>query len=390
MTNLKALLPHARTKRQREVLKTLISNPTLSQNELAAKVGMNERNLRKTIKRIKDYAAIQGHAPEHDMYHTTPDTHVVKGVSTNYDADGNIRQQWVKTDLAKSAQNAAAVAMIEELKADLPTITPSEFTGYAADDLCAVYPLGDPHIGMKDLINDGWDLTTAEAVFLGVFDRLVKSAPSCREAVIVNLGDYFHYDNAVLKQTMRSGHHLDTDGHYIDMVRTGIKIMKQMIQSALEHHDTVHIINVIGNHDDSGAMGLSVFLEQMYMDEPRVTVDVTRSEFNYYIFGNTLLGAHHGHNCKPAELPLVMAVDRAKEWAECDNRYWLTGHVHHDSKKDFNGCSVESFRTLASQDAWATSRGYRSQRDSKCLVIHRQHGEIERHIINISQLEDHK
>jgi len=382
-----ALLPFTVTDIQQAIVEALINNPTLDRDAIAALVGTSPRSLRRHLKAVKDAAAIQGYSPDHDMTHPAPPSHVVKGVSTNYDADGNIRQQWVKTDLAKAAQDAAAKAMIEGLKEELPKIAPTTFKGYASEELCAVYPLGDPHLGMKDLINDGWDLKIAETVFLGVFDRLVKSAPSCKESVIVNLRDYFHYDNAVLKQTMRSGHHLDTDGHYMEMIRTGIKIMKQMIKSALDHHETVHVINVIGNHDDSGAMSLSIFLDEMYENEPRVTVDTERTEFNYYTFGNTLIGAHHGHNCKPANLPILMAVDRSKEWHECDHKYWLTGHIHHDSKKDFTGCSVESFRTLASQDAWATSKGYRSQRDSKCLVLHREFGEIERHIINVAQLK---
>jgi hypothetical protein len=45
------------------------------------------------------------------------------------------------------------------------------------------------------------------------------------------------------------------------MVETGIKIMIQMINSALEHHKSVKVITIIGNHDDTGAMFLQAALK---------------------------------------------------------------------------------------------------------------------------------
>jgi len=61
-------------------------------------------------------------------------------------------------------------------------------------------------------------------------------------------------------------------------------------------------------------------------------------------------------------------------------------HIHHDTKTEFSGCSVESFRTLAAKDNYAHSGGYRAGQDSKALVIHKEYGEIERHTVNIDQL----
>jgi hypothetical protein len=81
-----------------------------------------------------------------------------------------------------------------------------------------------------------------------------------------------------------------------------------------------------------------------------------------------------------------MATDQAKQWGETEFRTWLTGHIHHDTRKEFAGCDVESFRTLSAKDAYATWGGYRARQDSKCLVIHKQYGEVERHTVNIKQV----
>jgi hypothetical protein len=314
---------------------------------------------------------------------------VLKGSSTLYDEEGGIKLQWVKTDVEKQAMIDNIKELVDNLVEELPKFEKRDYEViHTSSDLMAVYPLGDPHVGMKAYqieTGDDWDLKTAQEVFCGVFDRLVKTAPSCKEAVIVNLGDYFHRDNTA-GVTERSRHVLDTDGNYLMMVETGLKIMIQMIDSALEHHEKVKVITIIGNHDDTGAMFLQAALKHMYQKEPRVEIDCTASVFQYFQHGDCFFGVHHGHTCKADKLPLVMATDKPKEWGDSSFRYWLTGHIHHDSKKEYSGCSVESFRTLAAKDSYAYSGGYRAGQDSKALVIHKKYGEIERHTINIAQV----
>ena len=133
-------------------------------------------------------------------------------------------------------------------------------------------------------------------------------------------------------------------------------------------------------------MFLQAALKHMYEKEPRVEIDCTSSVFQYFQHGKNFFGVHHGHTCKADKLPLVMATDRPKEWGSSEFRYWLTGHIHHDTRKEYSGCTVESFRTLAAKDAYAYSGGYRAGQDSKALVIHQDYGEVERHTINIAQI----
>ena len=362
----------------------------LTNAEIAEKLGIGKSYVRSAKTKAKKYAAKRGYSPDHDMSHPTADGFVVKGVSTLYGDDGQVKQQWVKTDLDKQAHIESIKEIIDSYVEQLPIFeaNPYNHTYMAADNLMAIYPLGDPHIGMlayKEETGDDWNLEKAQQVFCSVFDRLVRTAPKCDQAVIVNLGDYFHRDN-VSGVTERHRHVLDTDGNYIMMVDTGLKIMIQMINSALAHHNKVKVITTIGNHDDTGAMFLQVALRHMYQNEPRVEIDMTSSVFQYFQFGKNFFGVHHGHTCKPDKLPLVMATDKPKEWGESEFRYWLTGHIHHDTRKEYSGCVTESFRTMAAKDGYAYSGGYRAGQDSKALVIHKDYGEVERHTINIAQV----
>ena len=103
-------------------------------------------------------------------------------------------------------------------------------------------------------------------------------------------------------------------------------------------------------------------------------------------FGKVLIGSTHGDMAKPANLPLIMAADKQKEWGSSDFRYWYVGHVHHKDIKEHPGCIVESCRTLAGRDAWHTAMGYRAGRDMQLIVHHRNFGETVRIRCDVSMV----
>lgn len=333
--------------------------------------------------------AKQGHAPAHDMLHTVPAGYMVKGVSTLYGPNGEIRGQWVKSAQDAEAMQAVMEAARLAFAAELPQVEPRKPNGTTwLKKLMACYPIGDAHIGMLAWpaeTGEPWDLEIAERIQCAAMATLVDGAPAAAEAVIVNLGDWFHYDSMEPK-TSRSGHVLDADGRYPKMIGVGIKVMRQCIESALTKHKRVRIINVIGNHDDTGALWLAAALSHIYEHEPRVVVDSSPAPFNYFRHGRTLVGCHHGHTCKPDKLPGVMAADRPEDWGQTEHRYWWLGHVHHQSVKEYPGVSVETFGTLAAKDAYATAGGWRAARNMKCIVLHEEHGEVARHTVNPAML----
>jgi hypothetical protein len=89
---------------------------------------------------------------------------------------------------------------------------------------------------------------------------------------------------------------------------------------------------------------------------------------------------------KPERLPGIMAADRPEQWGASRFRYWYTGHIHSRNVTEFPGVMWESFRTLAAQDAYAASHGYRSGRDMVLIVHHREHGEVERHRCDVGMI----
>jgi hypothetical protein len=124
-----------------------------------------------------------------------------------------------------------------------------------------------------------------------------------------------------------------------------------------------------------------------YENEPRVEIDTSPSTFFYHRFGNNLIGVTHGDRTKFADLPSIMAADRPKDWGDTEHRHFLCGHVHHTKQQEFRGCFVESFNTLAPNDAWHTQSGYRSKRQIQRLDFHRDNGIVSRFNCNIGMLK---
>jgi hypothetical protein len=323
------------------------------------------------------------------MTHVVPDGFSVKGVSTYYDAEGKPRGQWVKS----RADETAMLDRLTDLVSGLAEAVDGKFKATPApaevtDDLLTVYPLGDPHIGMYawgEQSGEDFDLDVAERDLRGAMVRLVASSPPSRQCIILNLGDYFHGDSPN-NMTARSGNTLDIDTRWEKVMRVGARLMFWLVEHALTKHETVIVRNVQGNHDDTSSFALSLVLDAYFRNEPRVQIETSPKPFWYYRFGKVLIGATHGHSVKQADLPNIMAADRAADWGETTQRHWYTGHIHHKDAKEFYGVMCESFRTLAASDAWHHASGYRSGRDMCAIVHHREWGEVERHRADILRI----
>lgn len=323
-----------------------------------------------------------------DFEGKAPDGYRVKGRSTYYAADGSIKGEWVKTTIEQERQEQMLREAVQGMIDAIPKAKALVGPASTADHLLACYNVSDHHFGMlswREETGDDYDLEIAEQLLVGAFDHLIKAAPPCKQALITLMGDLLHYDSFV-PETPASRNTLDADGRYPKMVRAAVRSTRYLIKAALVRHEAVHVIVERGNHDPASSIFLMEALENVYEGEPRVTIDTSPAKFHYYRFGANLIGIHHGDTVKMKDLPLLMAHDRAADWGETEHRFWWTGHVHHDATQEFPGVKCESFRVLAAKDAWHSEKGYRSKRDMKAIVLHREHGEVARHTFNPDML----
>jgi hypothetical protein len=351
----------------------------------ARELGIAYNAVFQTITAIKREAARRGHSPDDDAAGLAPPGFAVKGKSILYGEDGRPKLQWVKTREDMAQQWEILVASMEEAAESLKGLVPKAKAPKATNpDLLAIYPFGDPHIGMYAWhgdAQDDFDLDGAVALFTGCTQELVDSVPAAEQALICFLGDFFHSDNQS-NRTNKSGFQLDVDSRWSKVLQVGVNIAVSLIRLALLKHKAVHVITEIGNHDDHSAIMLAVCLDAFFKDDERVTIDLSPQRFHYYTFGKNLIGTHHGDLVKPQQLPSVMATDKPQEWGNSLHRVWYTGHIHNQTRYDLSGCEVESFRILPPRDAYAQSHGYRSGRSMDCIIRHRERGEIARHTVH--------
>ena len=346
--------------------------------EAARVIGMNRETLQSRVNKAKDCVA-RG-ILDADLATRVPEGHRVRGVSTLYNEAGEIKAQWVKTDVDQRQIETAFASAIADLCDRIP---PAPYIAPPATfdaDLLNVIPMGDPHFGLlswKPETGEDFDLEKAEAMTFGAVDKLVSRAPPAGTGLLLNLGDYFHADDSS-NRTRQSGNQLDVDGRFHKVASVGFRAMLRCIERMLETHEKVIVRNNPGNHDPHQARMLNIAVGARFHDNPRVYVDPSPSSFYYYRFGKVLIGSTHGDGAKLGDLPLIMAADVPQEWAAADFRVWHVGHFHHNQKlgqKDLTGCEVETHRTLAAGDAWHRHQGYRALRDMKVISYHREYGE---------------
>ncbi len=315
-----------------------------------------------------------------------PDGHLIKKVSTLLDGQGQVRAQWIQAPKDEQTRWdefwSACKAHVESYRGISELSSPPTDVD---ERLLTIYPLGDPHIGMLSWAKEtgeDFDLKIAERDLASVVDMLVARAPSSKRAILANVGDFFHAETDE-QRTPANGHKLDCDTRMAKMAGVGFMLVRRLIDNLLAKHELVDAVNVPGNHDPKLALMLSMWLAAVYEKEPRVRIVDNRNPFIYLRHGKCLLGFAHGHNTKLEQLPAIMATDRASDWGEAIYRMWITGHIHHLTRRELPGCIVESFRTLAPKDYWHNSMGYRSGQSLSCITLDTDFGEVTRSTVDL-------
>lgn len=302
--------------------------------------------------------------------------------TTLYDAEGNIKLQWVR----EKADDTAFQEYLDGLVAGIEPADPVDPRDHMDEGLCACYIVPDTHIGMLawpcETGSEPYDLEKARSRLRTAVTTL-SAASRAGQALVVFLGDFLHFDSFDTVTPMHKNQ-LDSDTRYPKLAHESALLMRFVIDKALLAHGDVHVIIEEGNHDPVGAVWLREVMQMYYSREPRVEIDMSPRKFHYYRFGATLIGTHHGHLVKkPQDLPLIMANDKPMQWGSTDYRVWWTGHVHKQQRWHFAGCDVESFETVAPPDAWADSMGYRPKQSMTMIVLHKEEGEWARHTVRV-------
>ncbi len=314
----------------------------------------------------------------------------VKKTSTLYDAQtGEAKLVWVGA-VAESNHDALMEAIDGAFDAYKGHSALPPPPSYIDAELLALYPLADFHLGLYawgEEAGADWDVNKACDCLRRVMAELVATTPPAETAIILNLGDFFHADNASAETT--KGTRVDVDTRYARVLTFGVQLMIEVVDLALQRHQKVLLRCLRGNHDVHSSIALTAAMGAFFHNNDRVAVDASPAVHWSYRFGKTLLGATHGDTLKkPENMALLLASACSEDWGLTHHRYFHYGHIHQTAMKEVGGVLTECHRTLAARDAWTAGQGYLTGRVMSSIVYHRDHGEQSRRVVNIPHWTD--
>jgi len=376
------------TVRQGEILKAIEEHG--SHRKAAESLGIKKSTISSVIASIKLKAVTHGYSPEHDMTRVAPEPFLVRGVSTYYNEEGQVKGQWVKTRMDDNKFQQILMEAVEAMKEEIPRVKMTAAPKAGNDNLLNCYVITDYHLGMlswDEETGENWDIKIGEDLIVRWFSQAILQSPAADTAIFAQLSDFLHFDgmDAV---TPASKHLLDVDTRFAKLVRSAIRVLRTVIDMLLQKHSKVHVIMADANHDPVSQIWLREWFSVLYENEPRISVDKSPNPYNAYEFGKVALFFHHGHKRKVANVSEVFAARFREMFGRTKHAYAHMGHLHSIDIKENNLMIVEQHRTLAPADAYAARGGWLSGRDAKVICYHKEFGEVSRLTINSDMIKD--
>jgi len=209
-----------------------------------------------------------------------------------------------------------------------------------------------------------------------------QGKPIARVAYIVG-HDLLHSEGASQKTAHDTPQ--DCDGRWQKAYMAAFDSVCYGIEYMAAHVAPVDVVVVPGNHDKTTTFYLGHALQQRYRDCEDIAVDNSPRARKRLRWGTVLLGfCHGGYKDDPSErdLPLNMAQEWKRDWAETFWREWHLGdkHIHtraHTPNKPrgyeqtdntYTGVVVRRLPSLCGTDAWHYGKGYLGLQSSEAYL----------------------
>lgn len=316
---------------------------------------------------------------------TVPSGLALTKTTVQYDAQGNVIQEWRR--LAPEAEGLEAVAtrLCEQVSGKAPKLPAAP--ARAKDDLLLEVPIFDPHFGKYcwgQEVGADYNLDIARDGLVRCVRQLAARSGPCGRGLLVMGGDWFHSDTRH-NQTERGGHALDVDTRQWKVWEAAADAIHASVATLAQACAEVHLVVIPGNHDWESSFHLSRLLAAFYRADPRVSVLASPKSRQYVRWGTVLLGFAHGHLVPMGDLASLMALEAKEDWAQTTERAWHQGHIHKGkalrttSLDGQHSVTVEHIESLSGTDAWHHENGFVGMpRRQTAFVWHKRHGLLQR------------
>lgn len=199
------------------------------------------------------------------------------------------------------------------------------------------------------------------------------------ERIYVTIGsDMIHIDN--FYGTTTKGTKVNYYGNHKDLTIQACYLMQEFCNMCLAVADSIDIVFMPGNHDETTSLTVFANLMGYYNSHPeseRVQWSHELLDRQYCQYGNNLLGFYHGQTISKEKLQPLMAYEAREEWGKTEHHMWFTGHLHHEVSSDKNGVMYYQMPCLSATDEWSYRRGFiMSRKTLPAYLIHYTDGKF--------------
>lgn len=303
----------------------------------------------------------------------------------------NVKHGWLKTkesslfftnpDYKKEERDSFKDELLKSIKEHAPNYNKIKRRKQKDGHLLVVDP-ADVHIGkLATAFESGSDYNSQIAVkrvLEGVHGILDKANGfNIDKILFIGGNDILHIDTPQRKTT--SGTPQDTCGMWYDNFLIAKRLYVDVLEVLLKVAD-VHFCYNPSNHDYTNGFFLADVIKTHFRNCKNISFDCSIAHRKGFKYGLNLIGTTHGDGAKTQDLPLIMANEFPREWAETKHRYVYTHHVHHKTSKDYHGCTVESLRSPSGTDSWHHRNGYGvgGVKAVEGFIHSKEHGQVAR------------
>lgn len=281
------------------------------------------------------------------------------GEVINYQSRISVRPKKQATDLTKQD----IIELVKEIscdaiKVDMKPIDLSK-QSYALE-----VDFSDVHIGSlswHEEVGEDYDYKIA-------FDSIKKQVEQAREIIdtynidkvyICFLGDFLHIDNDGLTTT--KGTKVDFDSRPKKMVMKALEMARYIIERLAIK--PTEVIWIEGNHSRLVEFTLFQSLPYIYETSKHIKFDVTPKLRKAFVYGDNLIGLHHGEMNKDMMFSWLQHEYR-QEWGNVKYAETHSGHIHQEKVVEKGGIINRTNPTSKSIDLYEYQNGWVSQKAS--------------------------
>ena len=250
----------------------------------------------------------------------------------------------------------------------LPDIKENNY--YKIGDKLLLIDIADLHMNLQATMfttGNEYNCELAEKLFFYVIEDILTRTKNYdfEEIVFCVGGDALNSDG--LNGLTTKGTLQTNDVHYYDAYE---KLCAMTIKAIdiLKDKCKVHVIYVMGNHDEATGYKLAKYIDAWFRHEDRVIVDYQPVPRKYKVFGKTLLCFAHNGDVK--RLPMLIADEAREYWSEVDTTEVFLQHLHTENVlfEDYN-MRIQRLPTISAKSKWCNDKGFSSKRQCKSFIF---------------------